>query len=105
MWPEMPGTRARDRMNRSMVNALWRERRVPGIEAGSMPASEIPLPMLDAIVVRALDEDLGAGDVTTEACVPADQRATAHGVARKEMIVSGVPVAARVFATIDPTVR
>lgn len=61
--------------------------------------------MLDAVVVRALEEDLGAGDVTTEACVPEDQTATANGVARKEIVVCGLPVAARVFATVDPSAR
>jgi nicotinate-nucleotide pyrophosphorylase (carboxylating) len=31
--------------------------------------------------------------------------ATAHGVARKELVACGIPVAARVFATVDPSVR
>ncbi len=62
---------------------------------------ELPRPMVDAIVIRALEEDLGAGDVTTEACVPPDARAVARGVARKEMVACGMPVAARVFAQLD----
>lgn len=62
---------------------------------------ELPRPMIDAIVVRALEEDLGAGDVTTEACVPAEARAVARAVARKEMVACGMPVAARVFAQLD----
>jgi nicotinate-nucleotide pyrophosphorylase (carboxylating) len=70
-----------------------------------MHTSELPLPMLDDIVVRALEEDLGAGDVTTEACVPEDQTATANGVARREIVACGVPVAARVFANVDPSLR
>lgn len=70
-----------------------------------MITSELPLSMIDAIVVRALEEDLGAGDVTTEACVPEDRNASANGVARKEMVACGLPVAARVFATIDPALR
>jgi nicotinate-nucleotide pyrophosphorylase (carboxylating) len=64
-------------------------------------AAELPVPLLDPILVRALEEDLGAGDVTTESCVAAEARAVAHGVARKEMIVCGLPVAARVFALVD----
>lgn len=63
--------------------------------------SELPLPLVDPILVRALAEDLGAGDVTTEACVPDAAEAVAHGVARREMIACGVPVAARVFALLD----
>lgn len=66
-----------------------------------MSSTELPLPVIDALVVRALEEDLGAGDITTEACVPEDAIVTARGVARKEVVVSGVPVAARVFTLID----
>lgn len=67
--------------------------------------TELPLTIIDAIVVRALEEDLGAGDITTEACVPEDKIATAHGVARKDLVVCGIPVAARVFAIVDPGLR
>lgn len=70
-----------------------------------MNTTELPVALIDALIVRALEEDLGAGDVTTESCVPEDRRATAHGVARRELVVCGAPVAARVFATIDETVR
>jgi len=70
-----------------------------------MFTTELPLSMIDAIVVRALEEDLGAGDVTTEACVPEDATATASGVARKGMVACGLPVAARVFTAVDPDVR
>lgn len=68
-------------------------------------SSELPLPLVDAIVVRALEEDLGAGDVTTESCVPEGQSATAHGVARKDLVSCGIPVAARVFALLDGALR
>jgi nicotinate-nucleotide pyrophosphorylase (carboxylating) len=67
--------------------------------------SELPLPTLDAIVTRALEEDLGAGDVTTESCVPEAATATARGAAREELVACGVPVAERVFALLDPSVR
>lgn len=66
-----------------------------------MELLELPRPMVDAIVSRALQEDLAAGDVTTEACVPAEARAVARGVARKEMVACGMPVVARVFAQLD----
>lgn len=67
--------------------------------------TELPLPMIDAVVVRALEEDLGAGDVTTESCVPSTQIASANGVARREIVACGMPVAARVFAILDGAVR
>jgi nicotinate-nucleotide pyrophosphorylase (carboxylating) len=66
---------------------------------------ELPLPLIDETLTRALAEDLGAGDVTTEACVPEDKLATAHGVARKSIVACGIPVAGRVFALVDPGLR
>ena len=70
-----------------------------------MTHPDLPLPLVDAIVARALEEDLGAGDVTTEACVPADRQATAKGVAREPMIACGAAVAGRVFTLVDPGLR
>lgn len=70
-----------------------------------MNSFELPIPLLDDLVTRALAEDLGAGDVTTEACVPEAAQAVASGVARKEMVACGVPVAERVFALVDPSLR
>ncbi|HEY2367178.1 MAG TPA: nicotinate-nucleotide diphosphorylase (carboxylating), partial [Polyangiaceae bacterium] len=58
----------------------------------------------EAIVDLALQEDLAAGDVTTESCIAADAKAVAHAVARKRMVVCGGPVFARVFEKIDPRV-
>lgn len=66
---------------------------------------DVPLALIDDLLRRALAEDLGAGDVTTEACVPASAVVTADGVARKALVASGIPVAERVFALVDPTLR
>lgn len=58
------------------------------------------------VVRRALDEDLGeAGDLTTEATIPADSRSRAKVVARQAGTIAGLEVAAYVFATVDPGVR
>jgi nicotinate-nucleotide pyrophosphorylase (carboxylating) len=62
---------------------------------------ELPLPLIDDLLTRALAEDLGAGDVTTEACVPEGAQAVADGVARKALVACGTPVAARVFTMVD----
>lgn len=66
---------------------------------------ELPLPLIDETLTRALEEDLGAGDITTESCVPEDRLATAHGVARTAMVACGIPVAARVFSLIDTSLQ
>ena len=62
-------------------------------------------PLVRRIVRLALDEDIGTGDVTTEAVVPPGTEAVAEVVAKGEGILAGVPVAVLVLAEVDPTVR
>ena len=64
---------------------------------------ELPLSLIDDVLIRALAEDLGAGDVTTDACVPQEKQAIAEGVARLAMVACGIPVAGRIFCLIDPS--
>lgn len=55
------------------------------------------------VVRRALAEDLGeAGDLTTEATVPAGSQSRAEVVARQAGTIAGTGVAASVFETVDP---
>jgi len=70
-----------------------------------MTELELPNVAFDRVIDRALEEDLAAGDVTTEACIDATTLATAHAMARQDLVVCGGPVFARVFARIDPDVR
>jgi nicotinate-nucleotide pyrophosphorylase (carboxylating) len=42
-----------------------------------------------AVVERALAEDIGTGDVTTELCVPSDRRATGRFLVRESLVVAG----------------
>ena len=60
---------------------------------------------IDETILTALAEDLAGGDVTTEACIDPDTRAVAYAVARKEMVVCGAEVFARVFWLVDPNVK
>ncbi|MEV0352142.1 L-aspartate oxidase [Nonomuraea sp. NPDC050680] len=56
---------------------------------------------IDALIDRALAEDLQeAGDVTSLATIPAEQRAIADVVARKDGIVAGLAVAEAVFVRL-----
>jgi nicotinate-nucleotide pyrophosphorylase (carboxylating) len=54
------------------------------------------------LVARALVEDVGDGDITTEATV--DPEVRAHGIllAKSPLVVAGLDVAAAVFAAVDP---
>jgi nicotinate-nucleotide pyrophosphorylase (carboxylating) len=57
---------------------------------------------LDARLREFLAEDVGFADVTTDAIVPSDAVATAEIVAKSECVVSGLPIARRVFEILDP---
>lgn len=48
--------------------------------------------MLYDLIERALDEDIGAGDVTTNACVPQDRAAKGHFLAREDLVLAGTEV-------------
>ena len=59
---------------------------------------------VDRVVRAALDEDLPAGDVTSNALIPAGVRSEAVLLAKESGILAGLPVARRVFETVDPKV-
>ncbi len=67
-----------------------------------MEATALPLVMIDPVLIRAFEEDLGqAGDVTTDSVVPAQARARVAAIARKPGRVAGVGIAARAFTLMD----
>jgi nicotinate-nucleotide pyrophosphorylase (carboxylating) len=56
------------------------------------------------IVREALEEDIGARDITTEATVPQHLRARAVLVAKQELVLAGLEVAVAVFKALDPEI-
>lgn len=59
-------------------------------------------PGMDDWIMAAIKEDLGSGDVTTEAIVAPEARARMEWIARSELVVCGLFVAERVFSLLDP---
>lgn len=53
------------------------------------------------LIQRALDEDLGAGDLTSRAVVPEGSLAQGVVIAKADGVVAGIDVAAAVFAAVD----
>ena len=49
-----------------------------------------------------LAEDLGRGDITTQATVPPDSRGAGRFLAKEDLIVCGLEIAEAVFAHLDP---
>jgi len=60
---------------------------------------------IEEIVDRALVEDLGWGDATTEALIPGDQEGIASIMAKEEGILAGIDIANKVFQRADPALR
>lgn len=60
---------------------------------------------VDQLIDLALAEDLPAGDITTEAIVPAGEQARAVFLAKQDGVLAGIEVAARVFTRPDPEVE
>jgi nicotinate-nucleotide pyrophosphorylase (carboxylating) len=59
---------------------------------------------VERVVTTALAEDMGSGDVTTEALVPAAARCRAHVVLEEPGVVCGGPLAAAVFRRLEPSI-
>lgn len=71
-----------------------------------MTLTPLPQIMLEPLVRAALLEDLGrAGDLTTDAIVPAGLRATVVLAARQPGVVAGLDLAALAFRLIDPAIE
>lgn len=70
-----------------------------------MKLTPLPEIMIEPLVRAALLEDLGrAGDLTTDAIVPAGHRATMVLAARQPGVVAGLDLAALAFRLIDPAI-
>lgn len=78
------------------------------LHAPTPPLASPPLPrlMIEPLVRNALLEDLGrAGDLTTDAIVPADCRASMALTARQPGVVAGLDLALLAFQLIDPAIE
>jgi nicotinate-nucleotide pyrophosphorylase (carboxylating) len=57
--------------------------------------------ILDPILRRALEEDIGTGDVTTLATIEPGTQASAELVAKEDFVLAGIDVARRVFQLLS----
>ncbi len=56
------------------------------------------------IIETALEEDLGAGDITTDSLIPADAVGQGTIVAKEPLVLAGMAVACQEFDYLDPDV-
>jgi nicotinate-nucleotide pyrophosphorylase (carboxylating) len=56
-------------------------------------------------IARALAEDLGTGDITSECFIPAEHRSNARIIAKENAILAGTEAAREVFRQVDPAIE
>ncbi len=75
-------------------------------EAGLSRLPPLPRARVEAAVQAALAEDLGdAGDITSDAVIPASKHATARLMARTPGRLAGLALAEAAFRLMDPSLR
>lgn len=60
---------------------------------------------IDPLIELALAEDIGIGDITTEATVSTSQKGIGVIIVENDGVVAGLPVVQRVFQKIDPSLE
>jgi len=65
----------------------------------------LPADAYRAIVRRAIEEDVGSGDVTTLATVAADQRARGIFLVKAPAVLAGLDVATETFRQLEPSIQ
>lgn len=74
--------------------------------SNTLAVPPLPAVLLEPLVRNALVEDLGrAGDITTDAIVPADAMAETRLVARQDGVLAGLDLARIAFALVDPRIE
>jgi nicotinate-nucleotide pyrophosphorylase (carboxylating) len=74
-------------------------------ETSSLPL-KLPPFLVESAVAAAIEEDLGAaGDITTDAIIPAEAKSEAAIVVRQEGVVAGLDLAEAAFKALDPGAR
>lgn len=62
-------------------------------------------PGLGDLIKRALEEDIGYGDITTRSLIPAGQTARGQFIAKSAGVVAGINISGAVFTYLDPETR
>lgn len=74
------------------------------MKAESIKDATLPLEILDCLK-RALEEDIGAGDITTDSIVPAGAMLRGQIVAKQAGVVAGLDLAKMVFQLLDENIN
>ena len=64
---------------------------------------EIPSSVIN-LIHRALEEDIGPGDITTSLVIPAEHESKAEYLSKGNFVLAGLPFAKEVFRILNPSV-
>ena len=90
-------------MTPSRVTSCSASAASPGSNGGLYPT--LADDAIARVVALALAEDVGDGDLTTDAIVPSGELAQARLLLEEPGVVAGLPVAEAVFRSLDPAVE
>lgn len=57
------------------------------------------------LIEQALAEDIGSGDITTEAIIPETSTSSAVMLAKQELVLAGLEISREVFLHLDPRIQ
>src|SRR5262245_29856511 len=57
------------------------------------------------VLLAALREDIGSGDITSRAAIPAAARAIARYMSKEPIVVAGIDVAKETVRLVDPNIK
>lgn len=60
-------------------------------------------PEIRKFIIDSLAEDLGNGDHSSQACIPADKRGNARILMKEDGVLAGIELARHILQTVDPT--
>jgi nicotinate-nucleotide pyrophosphorylase (carboxylating) len=61
--------------------------------------------LIDEVLIYAIKEDVGSGDITTSSLITEDSISEAAIIAKDDLIISGLPFAERVFQLVDKSLK
>lgn len=78
---------------------------IPPTAGESFEPLDLSSEELRDLMIHALAEDLGQGDLTTRVAVPEGIKARGTFMSKQTLVVAGLPVVAKVFDVLDPSLE
>ena len=71
----------------------------------SLKKPKLDLQQAKSVIIRALEEDIGRGDITTEVCIHKKASIKAKIIAKENFRICGINLVKEVFKTVDPSLK